>query len=261
MDLEDLHNKEIELDKPKLIDIYTEDNDPNWPKTGSLPKDFFSKLVHHSAELVQLEEGDPDIYRDDVVSAAEKEDLEKEIIDLPTLWRKREESKSRTTSDAPKPMFSIPEILQPKSRTTSDAPKPIFTIPEILQPKSRSTSDAPKPIFSIPEIIQPKKLRSTSDAGTATPIPIRRSSSTRRRSETKKKFNISKKDTLLNVPVSRFGSQTTDDTARDEETWVPDENQSDHPRYRTTSDVTSTKSKFKKDDNNPTLSKSSEKKN
>jgi hypothetical protein len=158
------------------MDIHNDEVHQDWG-TASLPKDFFSKLVSHSATLVPVEEGHPALDREDVLSEADiAEDLEKDKVDLPKIWTLTE-ARSRGNSDAVRPNFNssprsprsrtVSDATQsPKLRTVSDAtafkkPKrsphsrivdPSQTIPSlIVTPASKTTDDVAPPDIWVPE--------------------------------------------------------------------------------------------------------------
>jgi len=139
-DLENLHNTEIEPEsKPILIDIQEEKDEPDW-KSGSLPKDFFSRLVQHSAELIPVEQEGSHNFLSHILSEdeiGEEIDHDNQSIDLANIWRKR----TLSQASSPKNLLPIPKIRLPKSRTPSDV-SDISPIGKIFQ--ARKSESRPR---------------------------------------------------------------------------------------------------------------------
>jgi len=205
---------------PKLMDILWPADQGKWHDTGSLPKDFFSKLVSHSATLVPIEEGHPGLENaPDNIFLANKtvrnEFAKNTTVDLERIWEIREAAlpKSRTTSDAQKP----------KSRTPSDAPKPKGLEP--YRSKSRAVSDVSSLDWQRPKKKPAKGLKSSEPTKTKSLLLSPHQPPQERH----------KKRSLL----PRVDTKTTDD-AIPEEVWTPVELDLAEPRLRTTSDLTHT---------------------
>jgi len=96
--------------EPKLFKV-REATTEKFHESASLPKDFFSQLIHHTANLIPVEEGHPDFDRDDLFSQTDfgEEEMDLQKIDLPTMWNIHEE---RTRG--------LSEATRPKMRTLSE---------------------------------------------------------------------------------------------------------------------------------------------
>jgi len=169
-DIDELYDATKEQAEPKLFGVGSGASH-KMLITASLPKDFFSDLVEHSATLVPVEEGHPDLERDDILSDVDLdyEDFDHKEPDLQKIWNITEaKSQSRRESEAVKPTSILrTETTGPGIRRKTEPPPLPVQIPKVVihQPPNEDTIEPPE---WIPENAyshnEPARNRARSDA-------------------------------------------------------------------------------------------------